>query len=321
MVRLAVDVMGGDHGIATLVKGAVLALQKNPSIQILFVGDASQVRSCDGVEAHSDRIEYLDTPVYIDMNEKPLAALKNGSESSMAKAIAAVSEGSVAGAISAGNTGALVALAVKLLGMRDIIGRPAICTQVPVKCGSTWLLDMGAMLTADEDRLLALASLGAEQCKKFNGIDRPRVGLLNVGTETAKGLESIQKAALLMENAPAFEYRGYVEGNTIFSGDFDVVVCDGFSGNIAIKAAQGIAGLINEKAHLLAQESLLSRIRMLFAKPGFEAVAKHVSPTLYNGAPLLGLNGLVVKSHGSATPEAFSNAVLVAARTAQATAA
>ena len=317
MIRLAIDVMGGDHGIAPLVAGAVRALQENPELHLTLVGDACQLESCLLDNSYSGRIKIEEASEIVGMEDNPLEALRNKQSSSMAKALDLVVDDKVDGVVSAGNTGALVAFSVNKIGMAEGVSRPAICTQMPNPNGRTWLLDLGATLVATEDRLVELARLGSSQCRIYNRIKKPRVGLLNVGVEAGKGGEELQLASDRLAAESEFEYCGYVEGSSIFSESIDVVVCDGFSGNVAIKTAQGVAQLIVAKFSNLDGLGWLDRLRLWLAAPALKQIGRQLDPTLYNGAPLLGLRRLVVKSHGSANKRGFANAILLAAQTAE----
>ena len=312
MVRLAIDVMGGDHGIAPLVMGALRALKKSPSLHLTLVGDPEQIQACLSESSVRDRYQIAKALEAVDMEDNPLGALRTKPAASMAVALDLAVDQEVDGVVSAGNTGALVAFSVKKVGMMEKYSRPAICTQVPNATGRTWLLDLGATLAATEDRLVELAKLGAAQCRAYNQIEKPKVGLLNVGVEVGKGTEELQLASERLANDDQIEYCGYVEGSSIFSSSIDVVVCDGFSGNVAIKAAQGVAQLIVARFSKLDGLSLFERLRLWLAGSALRQIGRQLDPSAYNGAPLLGLKHLVVKSHGNADARGFANAILLA---------
>ena len=314
MTRLAIDVMGGDLGVAPLVLGAIQALKELPDLNLILVGSKDEIVASIDVHCYGSRVSIVDVPDVVDMDDNPLAALRNKPDASMPAALDLLAEGKVDAVVSAGNTGALVAFGVQKIGMQDHFSRPAICTQMPAATGTTWLLDLGATLSANQDRFLELAKLGAEQCRAYNGVHRPRVGLLNVGVEEGKGTEELALAATQMVNETDYEYCGYVEGSSIFSEQVDVVVCDGFSGNVAIKTAQGMLRLIVEKISQWRESGWFSRILLWAFSPALKRIARELNPATYNGAPLLGLKGLVVKSHGHAGEQDFSNAVLLAVK-------
>ena len=315
MIRLAIDVMGGDLGVAPLVRGAIQALKEFPKLHLILVGDEDEIVASTDFHSYSDRLNIINAPDVVDMEDNPLAALRNKPSASMPVALDMLTEEKVDAVVSAGNTGALVAFGVQKIGMQESFSRPAICTQMPTATGRTWLLDLGATLSATADRYLELAQLGADQCRAYNGIQRPRVGLLNVGVEEVKGTEELSHAANRMADEPGYEYCGYVEGGSIFSEEVDVVVCDGFSGNVAIKTAQGVAQLIIDKLSRSRDSGWFVRLLLCIFAPIFRRIASELNPAIYNGAPLLGLNGLVVKSHGNAGEQDFANAIILAART------
>ena len=317
MIRLAIDVMGGDRGIAPLVRGAIQALKEILELHLTLVGNQDDILASADLQHHTDRLKVVDAPDSVGMDDDPLAALRNKPSASMPAALDMLSEGSVDAVVSAGNTGALVAFSVQKIGMQDDFSRPAICTQMPTAAGRTWLLDLGATLSASEDRFIELARLGADQCRAYNGIPRPRVGLLNVGVEESKGTEELTLAANRMAEEPSYEYCGYVEGGSIFTEEVDVVVCDGFSGNVAIKTAQGVARLVVDKFSRCSESRWYIRILLWAFSPLLKRIAQELNPAIYNGAPLLGLKGLVVKSHGNAGEQDFANAILLAAKTVE----
>ena len=311
MPRLAIDVMGGDHGVSPLVLGAISALKVSQNLHIVLVGDSSQINPCL-TNDYQDRLSVLHAPEVVDMQDNPLSVLRAKPDASMAMAIDLAIDSKVDGVVSAGNTGALVSFGVKKAGMREGYSRPAICTQVPNVKGRTWLLDLGATLSASDDRLVELAKLGADQCRTYSQIDKPRVGLLNVGVEQGKGTDELQKAAERLRDEQGLKYSGYVEGGCIFSEAVDVVVCDGFSGNIAIKTAEGVSKLLREKFADPSTLTWYGKLALWIASKAMRKAGSEVDPALFNGAPLLGLNKLIIKSHGNADARGFENAVLLA---------
>ena len=325
MVKIAIDVMGGDHGVAPLVQGCHRALIQNPSLQLQLIGDTDQIERClsslirvQAANSLRGRIEIVHAPIEIDMTDDPLSSLRNKTDSSMAVAMDLLASHSTSAVVSAGNTGALVAFGVQKVGTREGISRPAICTQIPTNSGRTWLLDLGATLANDEARLVELAKLGAQQARDYDSLTKPKVALLNIGVELMKGTRELQGAASALELEEGLQYDGFIEGSSIFSGDVDVVVCDGFSGNVAIKTAQGIASLLMSKFAAASRSNLLTRAVLAIIAPALRHLGDDLSPSLYNGAPLLGLRQLVVKSHGNADAFSFANAIGVATKMAAA---
>jgi len=323
MIRLAIDAMGGDQGVAPLVQGCQLALLHDPKLQLQVIGDTDQLASCmsflNDTKASSGlrhRIEVVHASSEVDMTDDPLSSLRNKTDSSMAIAMDMLANKEVDAVVSAGNTGALVAFGVQKVGTQEGVTRPAICTQVPTTSGKTWLLDLGAMLSNDEDRLVELAKLGAQQARDYDGLTKPKVALLNVGVESLKGTPELQGAASRLELEEGLRYEGFVEGSSIFSGAVDVIVCDGFSGNVAIKTAQGVASLLMGKFAAASRSNFLKRAALAVVAPTLRHLGDDLNPSLYNGAPLLGLRQLVVKSHGHTDASGFANAIGVATKMA-----
>ncbi|MEQ8952661.1 MAG: phosphate acyltransferase PlsX [Porticoccaceae bacterium] len=309
MTRIAVDLQGGDLGSPLFVYGVLETLEQQPDIQVVLLGDIEH--QIPGKFAH--RIEFIQTTEVVDSRESPASALRNKGNSSMAKAIRLLAEKQVDAVVSAGNTGALVGFGVQILGVSEGVSRPAIGTAVPTHIGKTWMLDVGATLKDSAERLIELARIGAALSRVSERVEKPRVSLLNVGSEAIKGTPEHKVAASRLQDMTDLEFSGYVEGDGIFNGRQDVVVCDGYTGNIAIKTAQGLSRLLQEELNSAYKSSLLTRVAMGLIRPSVKKFARRVNPSLYNGAPLLGLNGLIVKSHGSADQQAFANAVQVAA--------
>lgn len=306
MAHLAIDLLGGDKGSPPLLSGAFLALNQSPSLSLTLFGDLST----DQIPAEfNGRVQLIENSLAVNMDDQPVAALRNKSTCSMAEAIRHLAEKKVDAVVSAGNTGALVGFGVQILGMHKSVSRPAIGAPIPTTSGKTWLLDIGATLEASEKRLCELASLGSALSRVCDGKQTPKVGLLNIGTEGHKGHDDLQSAAQSMSASDQYCFSGYVEGDNLFDGEHDVVVCDGFSGNVAIKTAQGISKLLASELDKAIKASMLTKL-MLW--PALKKFGRRMVPSIYNGAPLLGLNGLIVKSHGSADERAFANAVLVA---------
>lgn len=289
---------------------------REPGVDVRFLvyGQAQELlplvrrhkKLCDGIEVR-------DTPDVITNTAKPSVALRTGRNSSMRQAIDAVVRGEAHGIVSAGNTGALMAMAKVVFKTLPGVDRPAIASVFPTMRGKTVLLDLGANIECSAENLVQFAIMGEVFARQVLGLPRPTVGILNVGEEQLKGNDAVRKAAaVLQSSALALDFHGFVEGDDIAAGTVDVVVTDGFTGNVALKTAEGTAKLY---AHLLRSAltgTLLGRIGAIFARPALQAMRHHVDPRLYNGAMFLGLNGVCVKSHGGADGLGFCNAVRVA---------
>ena len=313
--QIAIDVMGGDHGPEVTVRAAARFLSRHPSAGLLLVGDQATVEQALEREAGIDRerIEIVHADQVVAMDESPAIALRTKKSSSMRLAIDLVKEGRAQAAVSAGNTGALMATAKFVLKTLPGIERPAICTALPNESGHTHVLDLGANVDCDAEHLFQFAVMGSVLVEAFDDNDSPRVGLLNVGAEAIKGNDTVKSAAERLETGPV-NYIGFVEGDDIYKGGVDVVVCDGFVGNVALKSSEGVAKMIS---HFLRQEfkrGVLSRIAALLAMPVLARLKERVDPGRYNGASLLGLQGIVIKSHGGADVASFGNALDVALR-------
>lgn len=314
-VRIAVDAMGGDHGPKVIVPGAALALEQRPDLAFLLFGDEGSIRphlalypklaACTTVH-HTD--------VAVRMDDKPSQALRTGRRtSSMWLAIEAVKKNVADVAVSAGNTGALMAMAKTCLRTLPDIDRPAIAALWPTMRGNSVVLDLGATIGADADQLVDLAIMGAAMAEVVLGRGHPTVGLLNIGVEEIKGLEEIKKASkLLRESAlPTFDYRGFVEGDDIPKGTVDVVVTEGFTGNIALKTAEGTAKQIALYLREALGRTLLSRIGYFFARDALAALKEKIDPRKVNGGVFLGLEGIVIKSHGGSDAVATAGAIAI----------
>jgi phosphate acyltransferase len=314
-VRIALDAMGGDHGPAVVVAGADLALAHCPDSQFLFFGHTDQVAP---LLAKHPRLQAVSTLIHADiavrMEDKPSQALRSGRRrSSMWLAIDAVKNKEADTVVSAGNTGALMAMSKFELKMLSGIERPAIAALWPTLRGESIVLDLGASIGADAEHLVDLAVMGAATARILLGLKRPTVGLLNIGVEEVKGLEEVREAGrMLRERQMAdLDYVGFVEGDDIGSGKVDVVVTEGFVGNIALKTAEGTARQIREHLRTAMQSSLASRLGYLLARSGFAKLRDKLDPRRSNGGVLLGLNGIVIKSHGGTDAEGFAAAIEV----------
>ena len=314
-VVLALDAMSGDHGLDMVVDAALLSLADHPTLQLVLVGDESLLKQALVQRKYRDdaRLSLQHASEVVGMEELPSKALRGKKDSSMRVAINLVKEGRAQAAVSAGNTGALMATAKFVLKTVPGIDRPAIISAIPSVNGHVHMLDLGANAECGAEQLLQFAVMGSALVTAIYGIERPSVALLNIGEEEIKGNEVIKQAAQLLQ-ASKLNYIGYVEGDGIFLKDVDVVVCDGFAGNIALKTGEGVAKLIK---HFMQEEftrSLLTKVAALAAMPALKALGRRMDPRNYNGASFVGLNGIVIKSHGSADAHAFANAIAVAKR-------
>ena len=312
-VRIALDAMGGDVGPAVIIPGAAISLQRHRDTEFLLVGDRARIEP--ELEKHpalkaASRIVHTD--VAVSMEDKPSQALRRGRRtSSMWLAIDAVKKGEAEVAVSAGNTGALMAMSRFHLRTLPGIDRPAITGIWPTKRGESVVLDLGATIGGDAHHLVSLAVMGAAMASVLFNKPRPTVGLLNIGAEEIKGHEEIREASEILRarNLPELDYIGFVEGDGIGKGLADVIVAEGFSGNIALKAAEGTARQMAELLRNEMQRSWLSKLGYLFARSAFQALRDKMDPNKSNGGVFLGLNGLVVKSHGGTSAEGFAYAI------------
>ena len=312
-ITVALDAMGGDFGPEVIVPAALKALEQHADLAIILVGDEGVLQQSlrRNAAAGSERVAIRHASQQVDMDELPQHALRNKKDSSMRVAINLVKEGTANACVSAGNTGALMATARFVLKMLPGIDRPAICTAIPSVTAHTWMLDLGANVDSDAEHLLQFAVMGSALATAVDGNNSPQIGLLNIGEEDIKGNEQVKRAAQLLANGE-LNYCGYAEGDDIYKGNFDVIVCDGFVGNVSLKTSEGVAKMI---AHFIRQEfsrNLLTRLAALITMPVLRAFRHRIDPRRYNGASLLGLKGIVIKSHGSADILSFTNAIRVA---------
>jgi glycerol-3-phosphate acyltransferase PlsX len=309
-LTIALDGMGGDHGPSIVVPAALQALTEHPDLTLILVGDEQvltrelRARGADTGE----RLRVRHTSQTVAMDELPSVALRTKKDSSMRVAIDLVKEGSAHACVSAGNTGALMATARFVLKTLPGIDRPAICFALPTIKGHTHMLDLGANLDADAETLFQFAVMGAALTSAVENMNRPTVGLLNIGAEEIKGHEQIKEAGRLLA-ASELNYVGFIEGDDIYAGTVDVVVCDGFVGNVALKTSEGVARMIRYYMEQEFKRSLLTKMVAVLALPVLKAFKARIDPRQYNGASLLGLQGIVIKSHGGADVVAYSNAI------------
>ena len=322
---ISVDAMGGDRGPAAVVAGLSRALKNDPSLRFLLHGDST---SLEGLlrknAALRDASEVCHAQDVVPMSEKPSRAVRTGRQSSLWQSLQCVAEGKARVAFTAGNTGAIVAMSMLVLRPAPGVRRPAIAVQWPARNahGFNIALDMGADIRADAETLVQYAAMGTEYSRLACRIERPRVGLLNVGSEDMKGRPELHQARaaladLVAKGETRFDFVGFVEGNDILSDRVDVIVTDGFTGNIALKAAEGTAAFIRTSLKEAFSHSVLSRLGALFALTSLQRLQKRVDPRRANGGVFLGLNGAVVKSHGGADAVGHASALELAARMAR----
>ncbi len=312
---LAIDAMGGDFGPDVTVAAAAAALKQKPGLCFIFTGDKSRIDKV--LETHSalkDVSDVVHTSKMIGSHEKASAALRNSKDSSMRLAIELVKDGKAQSVVSAGNTGALMAISKIVLKTLPGITRPAIASIFPTVKGKTVMLDLGANLTCDAEVLTQFAVLGAVYARVVMGIDTPSVGLLNVGTEEQKGHEEVREAAAILSavNFPG-RYHGFIEGNDIALGTVNVVVTDGYTGNVALKTAEGVGKMTSQFMRDAFKSSPFAMLGFLLASGAMARLKKRVDPRTYNGGMFLGLGGVCVKSHGGSDEVATMHAILTAA--------
>ena len=312
---LSLDAMGGDHAPRMVIKGLDLALNRLSGVDFLLFGDERQLAPMlKSYPRVASSVQVRHTEDVVDNETKASVALRGGRKSSMRLAINAVADGEAAGVISAGNTGALMAMAKFVLKTVPGVDRPAIATFFPTLRGETVVLDLGANIDCDADNLVQFAVMGEVFARKVLGIDKPSIGLLNVGVEGFKGNDAVRSAsAILRECNLPIHFHGFVEGDDISAGTVDVVVTDGFTGNIALKSHEGMARLLTRNLRASLKASPLARIGSLFLLPAMRNFRERIDPRRYNGAMFLGLNGICVKSHGGTDHIGFANAISNAA--------
>ncbi len=310
---IALDAMGGDHGPRSVVPAALSYLKQHPRVSLILVGDETRIRAYLGGadSALMKRLRIRHTTQEVAMDELPSKALRNKKDSSMRVAIDLIKNGEADACVSAGNTGALMATARFVLKTLPHIDRPAICTAVPSLRGHTHMLDLGANVDCTAEHLFQFAVMGSELVAAVDGIERPKVALLNIGQEEIKGNEQVKQAHELLSHSQ-LNYVGYVEGDGIYLEDVDVIVTDGFVGNVALKSSEGVAKYIGRMLKSHFNRDWLARLAGLAALPVLRGFRRATDPRRYNGASLLGLRGIVVKSHGGADELAFEHAIAIA---------
>jgi phosphate acyltransferase len=310
-VTISLDAMGGDFGADVVVPAALEYLKRDKATNLILVGREELLREKLGSHPFGDRLRIHHASETVGMDELPSRALRNKKDSSMRVAIDLVKSGEADACVSAGNTGALMATSRFVLKMLPNIDRPAIITALPSIQGQTYMLDLGANVDCTASHLFQFAVMGSEQVAAVAEIPNPRIGLLNIGQEEIKGNEQVKGAHDLLANS-SLNYVGYVEGDDIYKGGTDVIVSDGFVGNIALKSSEGVAKMISHFMKEGFQRNLLTKLAGLIALPVLHSLRRRIDPRHYNGASLLGLKGIVVKSHGSADKLAFANAISIA---------
>lgn len=320
-IALAVDAHGGDRGLGVTVPAARAALAEDRELEIRLVGLAAELepalqRPESAGQGPAARLTVYPAESALPMDVRAVTALRKGEGSSLWEALRLVAEGRADGCVSGGNTGAIMALAVRLLGMLPGVERPVLMGYLPHRRGFTAVLDLGANLSVNERQLVQFAVMGSVAVERAGGRENPRVALLNVGHEDSKGHVLVQAANALLRDMP-LNYIGFVEGHDLFNGKVDVAVCDGFSGNLILKSIEGLARMIAAELTEALSGSLRGRLGARLARPALRGVLARLDPSAHNGAPLLGLRGVVIKSHGHADVKAFSRAIMEAARAAR----
>jgi glycerol-3-phosphate acyltransferase PlsX len=305
---VAVDMMGGDSSLAVTIPACLQFLQKHPKAQLCLVGDTAQFQF--QFSQYSNRVDYIHTVEAVAMDAQPAKALRHQKTSSIHLMAQAVKEKKAQAGVSAGNTGALVAISKYILKTVPNIARPALMAQIPAKKkGSAWVLDLGANLYWEADQYLSFAQLAAES---LNSKTKPTIGLLNIGTELIKGPEVLKEANDLLldfQEDYNFDYKGFIEPNQIYSGDYDIILCNGLMGNIALKTAEGTFQFMNSYIKEQFTRTPWGMLVGMLSKPVFKRVKNHFSPSKRNGALLLGLTGIIIKSHGGTDVEGFVHAI------------
>ena len=313
-LTIALDAMGGDHAPGVIIDGTELARERYPGLRFVLFGDAPKLEEAlKGREKLRDCCSVVHAESFIDGSMKPSQALRKGRTSSMGLAIQAVSDGTANVAVSAGNTGALMALSKFILRTMPGIDRPALVTLLPTRRGESAMLDLGANVECTSENLVQFAVMGAAYARVVLGVSRPKVALLNIGTEELKGNEEVKQAAEDLRAADVqFEFVGFAEGNDLGQGSADVYVTDGFTGNVALKTIEGTSMLIGDLFRRAFRNSPLSMLGYLLARGGLRTLRAHLDPNTHNGGMFVGLNGLVVKSHGGANASGIASAIGVA---------
>ena len=306
---ISLDAMSGDRGAEIVVRAAKSSLDLHPNLELILVGDAIELEQLvDSIIGANSRVRIQAASEVVGMSEPPAEALRRKKDSSMRVAINLVKDGVAHACVSAGNTGALMATSKFVLKMLPGIDRPAIIAELPAIGGSVHMLDLGANTVCTPEQLFQFALMGSILTADISKIDQPRIALLNIGVEDTKGHDSVRDAAKLL-SASGLNYVGFIEGNEIFSGKADVVVTDGFTGNVALKTMEGTTGLVRHYLRRAFTRNLFAKFQALLASPVLRRLRRETDSRNYNGASLVGLNGIVIKSHGGADAHAFQHAI------------
>jgi len=322
-LTLALDVMGGDQGPLITIPSAIMAINSLPNLHLILCGDENIITTelarinitQQDLTQHQQLSIYPTTEV-VEMDEKPAFALRTKKNSSMRKMLDLVHEGKAQACISAGNTGALFSMAHFVLKTLPGVERPALISSLPTHDNNkhVFMLDLGANVFCDSHVLYQFGLMGSVMAAQVDGIKNPRIALLNMGVESMKGSDHIKQAALELSANNDINYIGFIEGSDIFSNKADVIVCDGFVGNVALKTCEGVARLVYKKSEVLFSRNFLAKLMATIFKPSLKKLFKSVNPDQYNGASLIGLRGIVVKSHGNANASAFYSAIMEAVK-------
>jgi glycerol-3-phosphate acyltransferase PlsX len=311
-IKIAVDAMGGDHGLKVVVPACVNAVRKNSNLKLILVGDEAKIYAHLkklGMNELSSQLEVEHASEIVGMDELPSQAMRNKKDSSMRVAINLVKEGRAQACVSAGNTGALMATARFVLKMQPGIDRPAIIATLPTQYGKTRVIDLGANVDSCAENLFQFAVMGSALIQAVDKRTNPKIAVLNIGVEEIKGNDQVKRTAHMLSECSLINYVGYVEGDQFYTGQVDLIVCDGFVGNVALKASEGLAKLMLAAIKESFSKNLFTKLIGLIALPALKRIKVRLDPARYNGASLLGLNGIVVKSHGGANAFAFEYAI------------
>ncbi|AUB68527.1 TPA: phosphate acyltransferase PlsX [Legionella pneumophila] len=310
-ITIAIDVMGGDHGLDIVIPACIRAIKSNPDLKLLLVGVQDKISA--SLKKYGmlscQQFTIVHASEVVTMDELPSHALRNKKDSSMRIAINLVKEGRAQACVSAGNTGALMATARYVLKTLPGIDRPAIVSELPTMGGKTRVIDLGANVDSCAEHLFQFAVMGSALIQAIENKPKPKIGLLNIGVEEIKGNDQVKRTAHMLAECSVMNYVGYVEGDHFYSGDVDLVVCDGFVGNVALKASEGLAKLLLTVLKESFNKNWLTKIAGFIALPALKHLKNRLDPSRYNGASLLGLNGIVVKSHGGANEVGFQHAI------------
>jgi len=311
LITLAIDAMGGDHGLPVVIPASMNALKKQKNLKLLLVGNEVLIKKALSTYAPSlvSRCEIIHAPEIVEMDELPSIALRTKKNSSMRIAINCVKDGTAHACVSAGNTGALMATARYVLKTLPGIDRPAIIAQLPGLRRRTRVVDLGANVDSCAEHLFQFAVMGSALIQAVEHISTPRIGVLNIGIEEIKGNDQVKRTAQMLADCKLLNYVGFVEGDGFYVGDCDLIVCDGFVGNVALKASEGLANMMMRQIKDVFYQSFASKLIGLIARPVLNRLKKRLDPSQYNGATLIGLNGIVIKSHGGASIFGFENAI------------